>query len=189
MPLKPVFFESAAAFRAWLEAHGERERELLVGFHKVATGRPSLTWPQSVDEALCFGWIDGVRKRIDDGAYTIRFTPRRPGSIWSAVNVARVAALAGEGRMRPAGLAAFERRIERRTGVYAYEQRDAAALSPSQARRFRQARAAWRWFEAAAPSYRQRMLYWVVSAKKPETRERRLAQLIAACAEGREILR
>ena len=120
-PLNPVFFAAPAEFEAWLSEHHETESELVVGYYKVATGRPTMTWPESVDEALCFGWIDGIRRRIDDEAYSIRFTPRRPNSIWSAVNLGRVAVLKKEGRMRPTGLAAYERRTEARSVVYAYE--------------------------------------------------------------------
>ncbi len=178
---KPRFFATAAAFRAWLETNGDSVDELLVGYWKVDSGRPSMTWPESVDEALCFGWIDGVRKRIDDEAYHIRFTPRRPGSIWSAVNIACVEVLTVAGRMRPAGLSAFAARIERKSAVYAYEQRDHPELTAEETRAFRKQRAAWKFFEACPPSYRKPILYWVVSAKKPETRQRRLAQLIEAC--------
>ena len=150
---------------------------------------PSLSWPESVDEALCFGWIDGVRKRIDGDSYQIRFTPRREGSIWSAINIAKVQALVAQGRMRPAGLEAFARRTERRSRVYAYEQAGNAELGVEEAGDFRQNKAAWRYFERAPPSYRRTMLHWVASAKRPATRARRLSQLIAACAAGTRILR
>src|SRR5215211_7031895 len=124
---EPTFFTEPSEFRAWLEKHHKRERELLVGFYKKDSGRPSITWPESVDEALCFGWIDGIRRRIDDVSYSIRFTPRKPRSNWSAVNVARVAELTQAGRVHAAGLAAFEQRSPDRTGIYAYEQRKSAA--------------------------------------------------------------
>lgn len=183
-----TFFAGPEAFRAWLEAHAATAPELLVGFHKVATGRPSLSWPESVDEALCFGWIDGIRRRIDDEAYQIRFTPRRPGSIWSAVNIAKVAQLTAEGRMRPAGLAAFERRVERKSRVYTYEQEGPAGLAAAEAEAFRADPAAWAYYEALPPGYRKTMLFWIQSAKHPATRARRLGQFMAACSVGRRLL-
>jgi uncharacterized protein YdeI (YjbR/CyaY-like superfamily) len=187
-PRGPVFFGNPEEFRAWLEKHGAKEGELLVGFHKVGTGKPSLTWPQSVDEALCFGWIDGVRKRIDDGAYQIRFTPRKAKSTWSAVNVRRVEALVAEGRMRPAGLEAFARRLEANSGIYSYEQAAPLALTPDEVKAFRRNKAAWAYFEAVAPSYRKAVTHWIASAKKEETRARRLAKLIESCAAGVRLL-
>lgn len=187
MTSKPTFFPTPAAFRAWLAQHHERSTELLVGFHKVGTGTPSITWPESVDEALCFGWIDGVRKRIDDERYTIRFTPRKPRSTWSAVNVARVAELTREGRMQPAGLAAFARRAEERTAIYAHERTKDAELGPADERAFRANAAAWAFFQAQAPSYRRTVIHWVVSAKRDETRRRRLAKLIETSAQGRRM--
>lgn len=183
-PSAPLFFADASEFRAWLQRHAGTAVSLLVGFHKVGSGRPSMSWPQSVDEALCVGWIDGVRRRVDDERYTIRFTPRRPGSIWSKVNIARVEALIAAGRMQPAGLAAFARRTERRSGIYSFEQEQAASLSPDEIRTFKRDRAAWAYFEAAPPGYRKRMLHWVTSAKQAATRERRLARLIESCAAG-----
>src|SRR3954451_10588727 len=142
-PVQPRFFATPAEFRAWLAEHHETETELLVGFHKKGSGRPSITWPESVDEALCFGWIDGVRRRIDDEAYSIRFTPRKAHSMWSAINIKRVAELIEDGLMRPAGLAAFERRSEERSGIYSYEQRKAARFDADQEREFRANEAAW----------------------------------------------
>lgn len=183
----PTFFETPAAFRAWLEAHHDKERELVVGYWKVGSGRPSMTWPESVDEALCFGWIDGVRRRIDDASYSIRFTPRKPRSHWSAVNVGRVEALSREGRMRPTGLKAFEERVAQRTGVYSYEQAEEPTLPPEMEKRFRARRKAWTFFQAQAPSYRRTATHWVASAKKEETREKRLAELIGCSDEGRRL--
>jgi uncharacterized protein YdeI (YjbR/CyaY-like superfamily) len=183
----PTFFPTPAAFRAWLAKHHESSTELLVGFHKTGTGTPSITWPESVDEALCFGWIDGVRKRLDDERYTIRFTPRKPRSTWSAVNVARVAELTREGRMQPAGLAAFARRAEARTAIYAYERTKAAELGAAEERAFRANAAAWEFFQAQAPSYRRRATHWVVSAKQDETRRRRLAKLVEGSEQARRI--
>ena len=135
--MQATFFETPAAFRAWLEQHAATATELWVGYYKKETGRPSITWPESVDEALCFGWIDGIRKRIDDSSYAIRFTPRKPRSTWSAINVRRVGELTQQGRMRPAGLKAFAERSEAKTGIYAYEQRAGAALDPEFEQLFR----------------------------------------------------
>jgi uncharacterized protein YdeI (YjbR/CyaY-like superfamily) len=180
----PSFFATPAEFRAWLEAHGDAD-ELLVGFYKKGSGRPSITWPESVDEALCFGWIDGIRRRIDDESYSIRFTPRRRRSVWSAVNIRRVGELTAEGRMTPAGVAAFEARDEARSAIYSYEQRHQAKLEPEQEARLRADPAVWEWFRSRPPSWQRGAIYWVTSAKKPETRERRLAQLIENAAEGR----
>ena len=179
------FFATAAEFRAWLEAHHADEREVIVGYHRKGTGRPSMTWQESVDEALCFGWIDGIRRRIDEESYSNRFTPRRQRSNWSAINIKRAHELIEEGRMTPAGLAAFEARTDDRSAVYSYEQRHAARLEPEQERRLRANTAAWEWFQSRPPSLRRAAVYWVTSAKKPETRERRLAQLIEGAAEGR----
>lgn len=184
----PQFFPDALAWRAWLEAHAETATELLVGFRKVGTGAAGLRWPESVDEALCFGWIDGVRKRIDDAHYQIRFTPRRPGSIWSQVNIDKVARLKAEGRMRPAGLAAFALRSAERSAIYSHEQAETAELRPAELREFRRAAAAWDFFEGKTPpSYRKRLLHWVCSAKKDPTRAARLAKLIAACERGEQL--
>jgi uncharacterized protein YdeI (YjbR/CyaY-like superfamily) len=184
--LAPTFFPSAVNFRHWLAQHHATATELLVGFHKVASGKPSLTWPESVDEALCVGWIDGVRKRIDEHAYTIRFTPRRTGSIWSAVNIRRVQALTAEGRMQPAGLKAFAARKENKSGIYAYEQRQAELVEPY-AGLLRKNKAAWTFFQAQPPSYRKRMCWWLISAKQEATRLKRLEKLIAASAGGKRI--
>ena len=183
--MEPRFFSTPADFRAWLETHQADEDELLVGYYKKGSGRPSITWPESVDEALCFGWIDGIRRRIDDERYSIRFTPRRPRSIWSAVNIKRARELIEEGRMTPAGLAAFEARDEDRSAIYSYEQRHQAKLEPEQERRFRADAAAWEWFQSRPPSWQRGAVYWVTSAKKPETRERRLTTLIENAAAGR----
>jgi uncharacterized protein YdeI (YjbR/CyaY-like superfamily) len=179
---RPTFFATPDAFRAWLAAHHDSAEELWVGFYKKDTGKPSITWPESVDEALCHGWIDGVRKSLGAESYVIRFTPRKPRSNWSAVNVARVAELTKLGRMTPAGLAAFERRAPEKTGIYAYEQRKTAALDPAEEKAFRAHRAAWAFFEAQPPGYRQLALWWVVTAKRAETRQRRLATLVDVCA-------
>jgi uncharacterized protein YdeI (YjbR/CyaY-like superfamily) len=185
--MEPTFFATPDELRAWLEEHHASEDELLVGFYKKGSGRPSITWPESVDQVLCFGWIDGVRRRVDDTSYTIRFTPRKARSTWSAVNVKRAGELIELGLMRPAGLAAFEQRADDRTAIYSYEQRKHAELDPDQERRFRANARAWTWFEAQAPSYRRAATHWVVSAKKPETRKRRLERLIGDSAAGRTV--
>jgi uncharacterized protein YdeI (YjbR/CyaY-like superfamily) len=180
-----LFFPDPAAWRKWLARHHQQRPYLWVGFHKRATGRPSITWPQAVDQALCFGWIDGVRKSIDEGRYKIRFTPRRPTSLWSKINVARVAALTREGLMHPAGLAVFSKR--ERTGVYSHEQARPASLSPAFERRFKAHEAAWAYFRERPPWYRKAAIHWVVSAKREETRERRLGLLIEHSGAGRPI--
>jgi uncharacterized protein YdeI (YjbR/CyaY-like superfamily) len=185
----PVFFAAPAEFRAWLEAHHASETELLVGFHKKGTGMPSLTWPQSVDEALCFGWIDGVRRSLGAESYTIRFTPRKARSFWSNVNIRRAGELIAEGRMTPAGLRAFEARTGERSGVYSFEQKDkdAVVLPPEMEARFRANAEAWEYFQSRPPWYRQTSTWWVISAKKEETREKRIATLIADSAARRPI--
>jgi uncharacterized protein YdeI (YjbR/CyaY-like superfamily) len=180
------FFRARAEFRRWLSRHHAAASELWVGFHKRSTGKPSLTWPESVDEALCFGWIDGIRKSVDAGSYTIRFTRRKEGSTWSAVNVRRARALEEEGRMAPAGLEAFRARRENRTGGYSYEQRPAELPEPYRAI-LRADRAAWTDFRSRPPWYRRAATWWVVSAKKEETRLRRLEALREASAAGRPV--
>jgi uncharacterized protein YdeI (YjbR/CyaY-like superfamily) len=180
---KPTFFPKPAHFRQWLEKNHAQARELWVGFHKKGTGRASITWPESVDEALCFGWIDGVRYRIDEISYRIRFTPRQPKSVWSNVNVKRVAALKKLGLMSAAGLAAFAKADPKRSGVYSFERKN-ARLGPAYEKRFKANRKAWEFFRAQAPSYQRLATWWVISAKREETRAGRLAALIARCAAG-----
>jgi len=177
------FFATPAALRRWFSVHHARQTEMLLGYWKVGSGRASVTWPESVDEALCVGWIDGVRRRVDDECYTIRFTPRKPSSIWSAVNIARVQVLVAEGRMTPPGLAAFERRVENKVGVYSFEQRS-VELPPAYAAALAAHPRACADFERRAPSYRKAVMWWIVSAKQEATRERRLAQLIEHCERG-----
>ncbi len=183
----PTFFETAVRFRAWLAKHAASESELIVGFYKRGTGLPSMTWQESVDAALCVGWIDGVRTRLDDRSYKIRFTPRRPTSIWSSINVERVRVLEAEGRMREPGRKAFERRREGKSGIYAYEQAKSAALDPKDEARFRKNKAAWKFFELQPPGYRHLVIWRIVSAKRAETREARLAQLIDASKIGQRL--
>lgn len=185
--MDPRFFASPEDFRAWLKEHHATATELVVGFHKKHTGRESMTWTESVREALCFGWIDGIRRSLGNESYTIRFTPRRPASIWSSLNIRHIEELIREGRMTPAGLAAYEARKPERTGIYSFEQRRSARLEQEQEDAFRAERAAWEFFQAQPPSYRQTAIYWVVSAKREETRSRRLATLIADSAAGRRL--
>jgi uncharacterized protein YdeI (YjbR/CyaY-like superfamily) len=186
-PAKPTFFRRPADFRKWLEASHETESELLVGFHKRDSGRESMSWPESVAEALCFGWIDGVRRRVDDESYTIRFTPRKSSSIWSTVNTKKMQELIAEGLVRPAGLRAFERRSEKKSSIYAYENRHTAVLDADSEREFKRHKAAWKFFEACPPWYKRTAIWRIISAKRPETRARRLAELITCCAEGRSL--
>ncbi len=181
------YFTSPTEFRAWLDANHATERELLVGFQKRDTGRPSLTWPESVAEALCFGWIDGIRRRVDEERYTIRFTPRKPGSIWSAINIATMERLIVEGRAFEAGIVAFERRSVEKSAIYSYENRHAAELDAASAREFRRNRGAWAFFQKQAPWYRRTCIWWVISAKRPDTRAKRLATLIACSAEKKTL--
>jgi len=184
---QPTFFATPADFRRWLERRHATESELLVGYYKKGTGRPSITWQESVQEALCFGWIDGVRRKVDEESYCIRFTPRRPGSNWSAINLAKARELIESGRMRPAGLRAFEARDPEKTGVYSFEQRQAARFSPEAEARFRAHPEAWSFFQSQPPGYRKIATFYVVSAKREETRARRLERLIEDSAAGRRI--
>jgi uncharacterized protein YdeI (YjbR/CyaY-like superfamily) len=184
---EPIYFESPEEFRAWLEEHHETATEVWVGMWKKGTGKQGVSWAQAVDEALCFGWIDGLLRRVDDQRHMQRFTPRKPTSNWSAVNIANVERLRAAGRMRPAGEAAFARRRDDRTAVYSHEQRKHPQLDPSEQARLEADEAAWAYFSARPPSYRRQATWWVISAKKPETRARRLATLIADSAAGRTI--
>jgi uncharacterized protein YdeI (YjbR/CyaY-like superfamily) len=180
--MQPTYFRSPTDFRRWLEKNHAKTAELYVGFHKKATGEPSLTYPEALDEALCFGWIDGVRKSVDDGRYTIRFTPRKPGSKWSAVNIKKAEALKAAGRMAPAGLAAFDGRNPERAG-YSFEERP-SAFDPDLEARFRENSKAWEFFQAQPPGYRRIGIWYVLSAKKEETRRRRLERLIGDSEKG-----
>jgi uncharacterized protein YdeI (YjbR/CyaY-like superfamily) len=181
-----TFFETPSDFRKWLEKHHATEQELWVGFYKKDSGKPSITWPESVDEALCFGWIDGIRKRVDEASYKIRFTPRRRGSIWSAVNLKRAQELIETGRMRPAGLRAFENRKEDNERRYSYEQQG-AKLSGEYEQKLKAHPQAWSFFQAQPPRYRKMAGWFVMSAKKEETRLRRLDRLIADSARGQTL--
>jgi uncharacterized protein YdeI (YjbR/CyaY-like superfamily) len=186
-PGEPAFFATPADLRAWLQAHHTSATELLVGFYKKGSGRPSITWPESVDEALCVGWIDGIRRSLGEEAYTIRFTPRRPRSVWSAVNIRRAGELIQEGRMQPEGVQAFEARSEDRSRVYSYERRHQARLSPEMEAEFRRSPEAWGFFQAQPQGYRNTATHWVISARQEATRSRRLATLIQDSAAGRRL--
>ncbi|HVF39340.1 MAG TPA: YdeI/OmpD-associated family protein [Gemmatimonadaceae bacterium] len=175
---KPLFFATPAEFRRWLEKHHDKLSEQWVGFYKKDSGRPSITWSESVDEALCFGWIDGIRRSIDASSYMNRFTPRKPGSTWSSVNIRKIEALTAEGRMHPTGIAAFAKRKAEKSGIYSYEQRASAKLDPAFVRKFKADKESWQFFSGMPAGYRQLAIYWVMSAKKEETRERRLGQLM-----------
>ena len=175
--LKLTFFESPAAFRRWLAKHHKTATDLQVGYYKKHTDKPSITWPESVDQALCYGWIDGIRRKVDEDVYTIRFTPRRPGSIWSSVNIRRANELIAEGQMQPAGLAEFEKRKEYRSGIYAYEQRSVDLPEPY-AGLLKKNKKAWARFQSVPPSKRKQAFWYVVSAKKEETRLQRLNYII-----------
>jgi len=179
----PLFFDSPAAFRAWLHEHHVHATALIVGFHKKATGKPSLTWPESVDQALCYGWIDGIRRSHDATSYTIRFTPRKAKSTWSAINIRRVGELTRLGLMMPAGVAAFARRDPARSEIYSFE-RHAKGLDAGAERALRRNAKAWAFWNAQRPSYRRTAAHWVMSAKRAETRAARLATLKACCAKG-----
>jgi uncharacterized protein YdeI (YjbR/CyaY-like superfamily) len=184
--MKPTFFQTPAAFREWLEQNHAEADVLWVGYYKKGSGKPSLTWPESVDEALCYGWIDGVRKSIDELSYTIRFTPRKPGSIWSSVNIKRAGALIEQGQMQPAGLKAFEARKENTSGIYSYEQRSVDLEEPYN-RLLKKNKAAWSFFQKQPASYRKAVSWWIISAKKEETRLKRLEQLVACSLQGQRL--
>ena len=183
--MNPTFFETPAQFRAWLKKHHRTANELIVGFYRKDSGRKSITWQEAVDEALCFGWIDGIRRRHSSIAYSNRFTPRRPGSNWSAINIAKIAELTKQKRMQPAGLAAFGKRTEKKSRVYNYEQTDLPVFPPEIEKKFKKNRKAWEFFLRLPPYYRKGETRWITSAKAEETRMRRLDKVMAACESGR----
>jgi uncharacterized protein YdeI (YjbR/CyaY-like superfamily) len=183
---RPSFFATPAEFRKWLEQNHATAPELWVGYYKKNSGKSSITWPESVGEALCFGWIDGIRKSVDDVSYKIRFTPRRPGSIWSGVNIERAEVLTAEGRMRPAGMKAFMARIENRSGIYSYEQCGNQLEEPYRSN-LRKNKNAWKFFQTLPPGYRKRIGWWIISAKQEETRLKRLQKLIKAFGAGKRL--
>lgn len=184
--VEPRFFKSPSELRKWFEQNHATVEELVVGFHRKSTGKPTLTWPESVAEALCFGWIDGIRRRLDEERYTIRFTRRRPGSSWSAINMKMMAALEAEGRMTAAGRAVFEGRKDKQSAGYSYERREATFDAP-RLKTFQKNKAAWAFFEAQPAGYRRTLTWWVMSAKQEDTRDRRLAKLIASSAAKKRI--
>ena len=183
----PVFFPTPAHLRAWLEANHDSATELWVGMYRKGTGKPSVTWPQVVDECLCFGWIDGIRKGLDEESYANRITPRKAKSNWSRINLKRVEELIAAGRMRPAGLRAYEGRTAGPDGTYSYEQRDNPVLDEELTRLFQAEPEAWQYFQSRPPGYRRLALFWVVSARREETRRRRLARLIAAARQHTDV--
>jgi uncharacterized protein YdeI (YjbR/CyaY-like superfamily) len=185
--MEAVFFADAAELRAWFLEHHADAPELFVGYYKKHTGKPTVGHEQAIEQALCFGWIDSIGRRIDEERYQVRFTPRRKGSVWSAVNIAKIAELTAAGQMHPAGLHAYETRKPERVAVYSYEQPEDAVLDEQQTARFQSEEAAWQWFSAQPASYRRAAVHWVVSAKRPDTRERRLVQLIGDSAAGRTV--
>jgi uncharacterized protein YdeI (YjbR/CyaY-like superfamily) len=186
--MEALFFETPAKFRAWLAKNHATATEIGVVFHKKDSGKPSMTWSDAVDQALCFGWIDSIARRIDDTSRVQRFTPRKPKSNWSAVNIRKVAELTAQGLMAPAGLAAFARREEARSSVYSYENRHLAALDAEREAKFKARKKAWTFFAKQPPSYRQTAIYWIMNAKREETRSKRLARLIEVSAGGRRLL-
>ena len=179
-------FSTISEFREWLEQNHVSERELQVGFYKKNSGRFNFSWSEAVDAAICYGWIDGVRHKVDEISYTVRFTPRKPTSVWSAVNIKKVEELSKLGLMRPAGIAAFEKRDEQKSAVYAYEQKN-AALGEDYETRFRANAKAWEFFEAQAAYYRRTAVWWVISAKQEETRLKRLGKLISKSEAGEKV--
>lgn len=181
--MTPTFFAKQSDFRKWLQKNHKKETELLVGFYKVGSDKPSMTWSQSVDEALCFGWIDGIRKSIDEASYQIRFTPRKPTSIWSAININKIKELTRKGLMQPAGLASFENRKENKSKIYSYEKEE-TEFPRDFIKQFKANKKAWKYFQALAPSYRRISTHWVMSAKQESTRTKRLNQIIADSEAG-----
>ena len=184
--MKPTYFKSADAFRTWLETNHASVTELWIGFYKKDSGRGGITYAEALDEALCFGWIDGVRKRVDELSFTQRFTPRKPTSVWSLINVGHIKRLTKAGRMRPPGVKAFAARCEAKTGIYSFENRP-RELSPELQRQFKSDKAAWNFFRQQPPGYQRLMSFFVMSAKRDETRQRRLAQLLAHSGAGRRL--
>ncbi|HJU93152.1 MAG TPA: YdeI/OmpD-associated family protein [Pyrinomonadaceae bacterium] len=184
--MKPKFFSTPAEFRQWLERNHDTATELLIGFHKKSSGKKSITYPEALDEALCFGWIDGVRKKLNETSYMQRFTPRKPNSIWSNINVNHVERLKKDGRMHASGLAAYERRDPKRTGIYSFEN-ESVKLAPAYEKKFRQNKKAWKFFEEQPPYYKKLMIFRIMAGKKEETRIRKLDQLIECSANGHRI--
>lgn len=186
--MEPIFFKNSIAFRKWLEKNHSKAKELLVGYYKKGTGKPSMTWSESVDQALCFGWIDGVRRKIDDETYMIRFTPRRQGSIWSAVNINKVAVLSEAGLMHASGIAAYEKREDKKSKIYSFEQKPEHIVLPSAFDTvFKKHQQAWAYFQTTPLSYQQPAIWWVISAKQEATKLKRLQSLIDDSAAGQRV--
>ena len=185
---KPLFFPTQSDFRKWLQENHEKETELLVGFYKVGSGKKSITWSQSVDEALCFGWIDGVRRSIDEESYSIRFTPRKPKSIWSAINIKKIAELTDQKLMYPAGLAAFSKREENKSRIYSYE-KEKSTLPDDFLKKFKLNHKAWKYFQSLPASYKNPAIHWIVTAKQDLTKAKRLEELIRDSEAGKKIKR
>ncbi|MEO6723573.1 MAG: YdeI/OmpD-associated family protein [Ferruginibacter sp.] len=185
--MDPVFFANQSELRKWLKKNHKKEKELLVGFYKAGTNKPSITWSQSVDEALCFGWIDGIRKSIDEDSYTIRFTPRKPSSIWSAINIKKVEDLTEQGLMQPAGFEAFKNRSEEKSRIYSHEN-ERKELPAGFEKKIKSNKKAWEFFSSQAPSYQKVMLHWIMSAKREETRLSRLGKLISESKNKKRVL-
>jgi uncharacterized protein YdeI (YjbR/CyaY-like superfamily) len=181
--MKPLFFSNQSAFRKWLEKNHQSKTELIVGFYKVDSGKPSMTWSESVDQALCFGWIDGVRRSIDQESYQIRFTPRKKASIWSAINIEKVERLIAHGLMHDAGLEIYKQRTENKSKVYSFEQ-ESVVLSPEFEKSFKKNKIAWKYFISLSASYQKSSIHWVMSAKQENTRLKRIQELIADCESG-----
>ena len=181
-----IFFKTQDDFRKWLESHHEKETELIVGFYKVDSGKPSMTWSQSVDQALCFGWIDGVRKSINEESYSIRFTPRRNSSNWSAINIKKIEVLTNAGLMKPAGLKAFSLRKENKSEIYSYEN-DTLLLDSNYEIQFKENKKAWEFFIKQAPSYKKAIMRWIMSASQEKTRQSRLEKTIKVSEQQKRV--
>jgi len=182
----PVYFNSQNEFREWLEKNHDKESEIIAGYYKVGTGRPSMTWSESVDQAICFGWIDGIRRSVDNERYTIRFTPRRPGSIWSNVNLRKVEELKKKGLMKKPGLDVYNKRKDAKSGIYSFEN-EITTLDKKYEKIFKASKSAWDFFMKQPPSYKKTRTHWVMSAKQEETRLARLNKLIKASGENQRV--
>ncbi|KOS06253.1 bacteriocin-protection protein [Flavobacterium akiainvivens] len=185
--MQPTFFENQNDFRQWLDNNHETETELLVGFYKTGSGKPSMTWPQSVDQALCYGWIDGVRRSLGAEAYSIRFTPRKAGSIWSAINIDKMENLIEQGLVTPAGRAAYAKRTEAKSRVYSHERTEDAVLPSEMEKAFKSHKNAWEFFTTQAPSYQKVILHWITTAKQEKTRQSRFEKVLEASKAGRRV--
>ncbi|MEO6844962.1 MAG: YdeI/OmpD-associated family protein [Ginsengibacter sp.] len=186
--LQPTFFSNSKDFRKWFEKNHDKAKELSVGFYKVTSGKKSITWSESVDEAICFGWIDGVRKSIDVESYRIRFTPRKPTSIWSAINIKKVEELSKKGLIHPQGLAAFSKRLEKKSAIYSYE-KEPETLSPGFLKKLKANKKAWTFFQTMAPSYQRTCAHWIMTARQEATKMKRLEELINDSVMERKIKR